>query len=84
MRVDGDTRRLSQLLDNLLTNSRRYTDAPGRIRVSVLADANVVRLAVDDTGGGRDRHRERARRPRRSREIASSRITLKELKLYRM
>ena len=50
--VDGDARRLSQLLDNLLTNSQRYTDAPGRIRVSVQADAKTVRLAVDDTAPG--------------------------------
>lgn len=50
--VDGDARRLSQLLDNLLTNSQRYTDAPGRIRVTVQTDAKTVRLAVDDTAPG--------------------------------
>jgi two-component system sensor histidine kinase BaeS len=50
--VDGDARRLSQLLDNLLTNAQRYTDAPGRIRISVQTDADVVRLAVDDTAPG--------------------------------
>lgn len=50
--VDGDARRLSQLLDNLLTNSQRYTDAPGRIRIAVHADANTIRLTVDDTAPG--------------------------------
>ena len=50
--IEGDARRLTQLLDNLLTNSRRYTDAPGRVRVSLLADHAVVRLAVDDTAPG--------------------------------
>lgn len=47
--IDGDARRLSQLLDNLLTNSQRYTDAPGRIRIVVQVQANIVRLIVDDT-----------------------------------
>ncbi len=50
--IDGDARRLTQLLDNLLTNSRRYTDAPGRIRVSLLVDQALIRLAVDDTAPG--------------------------------
>jgi two-component system sensor histidine kinase BaeS len=50
--VDGDARRLSQLLDNLLTNSQRYTDAPGRIRISLQVETNKVRLAVDDTAPG--------------------------------
>ncbi len=50
--IDGDARRLTQLLDNVLTNSRRYTDAPGRVRVSLLIDHTVVRLAVDDTAPG--------------------------------
>jgi two-component system, OmpR family, sensor histidine kinase BaeS len=47
--VDGDGRRLSQLLDNLLTNSQRYTDAPGRIRIAITSDATIVRLTIDDT-----------------------------------
>src|SRR5690606_35620781 len=33
--VRGDARRLCQLIDNLLANARRYTDAPGRIRVQL-------------------------------------------------
>jgi two-component system sensor histidine kinase BaeS len=35
MPLQGDEARLLQLLDNLLENSRRYTNAPGRIRVGV-------------------------------------------------
>lgn len=42
----GDEARLLQLLDNLLENSRRYTDAPGLVRVGVQPrqDAFVVNL----------------------------------------
>ena len=50
--VDGDARRLSQLLDYLLSNSQRFTDAPGRIRVTAQSDVKTVRLAVEDTAPG--------------------------------
>ncbi len=50
--VDGDARRLSQLLDNLLTNSQRYTDSPGRVHVAVQTSGKSVRLIVDDTSPG--------------------------------
>ena len=49
--VRGDARRLAQLIDNLLANARRYTDAPGRIRVE-LADGRAAR-AADHRGHAR-------------------------------
>ncbi len=48
----GDARRLGQLLDNLLANARRYTDAPGRIRVELGRRGNTIELTVDDTPPG--------------------------------
>jgi two-component system, OmpR family, sensor histidine kinase BaeS len=50
--VRGDARRLAQLLDNLLSNARRYTDTPGRIRVTVHRSGTQVRLVVEDTAPG--------------------------------
>lgn len=51
-RVRADARRIAQLLDNLLANARRYTDAPGRIRVALDASARCARLVVEDTAPG--------------------------------
>lgn len=50
--VRGDARRLTQLFDNLLTNSRRYTDAPGRIQVSIAQEGPALRVNIDDTAPG--------------------------------
>jgi two-component system sensor histidine kinase BaeS len=50
--VRGDTRRLAQLVDNLLVNARRYTDAPGRVRVELAAIDRAALLTVDDTPPG--------------------------------
>lgn len=52
----GDRARLRQLLDNLLANVARYTDAPGRVVVALEAideagDARC-RLRIDDTAPG--------------------------------
>ena len=47
--VRGDARRLAQLLENLLANSRRYTDTPGRIRLELQRTATHARLFIDDT-----------------------------------
>ncbi len=51
-RIRGDARRLDQLIDNLLANARRYTDAPGRIRVVLAYGSAQVRLILDDTAPG--------------------------------
>jgi len=50
--VRGDARRLGQLLDNLIANARRYTDAPGRIRITLTRTGDSARLAIDDTPPG--------------------------------
>ncbi len=47
--IRGDARRLTQLFDNLLGNARRYTDAPGRIRLSIARDDTQLHLTLDDT-----------------------------------
>ncbi|MDO6788842.1 histidine kinase dimerization/phospho-acceptor domain-containing protein [Cobetia marina] len=39
LRVLGDTQRLHQLWSNLASNTRAYTDAPGRLKVSLLHEA---------------------------------------------
>jgi len=50
--VRGDRERLRQLLRNLLTNSQRYTDAPGRVRVRLAAAGPWWRLTVEDSAPG--------------------------------
>lgn len=50
--VRGDARRLRQLLDNMLANAQRYTDAPGRIRVEFKSDEKRLRLIVEDSPPG--------------------------------
>jgi two-component system sensor histidine kinase BaeS len=48
-----DTQRIGQLLSNLLENSLRYTDAPGRITVQLRhGDAGEAVLCVDDSAPG--------------------------------
>lgn len=50
--IRGDHRRLSQLLANLLENSRRYTDAPGRVALSAQGERDEVVLTIDDSAPG--------------------------------
>jgi two-component system, OmpR family, sensor histidine kinase BaeS len=51
-RVMGDPERLAQVLDNLLTNALRYTDAGGRIDVHLETRGGEAVLEVADTGIG--------------------------------
>jgi two-component system sensor histidine kinase BaeS len=50
--VNWDFGRIEQLLANLLTNSLRYTDAPGSIAVGWNSDGRIVTLTVDDSAPG--------------------------------
>lgn len=52
--VRADRVRCAQLVDNLLVNARRYTDAPGTIAVSVARDGDRAVLRIDDTPPGVD------------------------------
>lgn len=47
-----DVGRIQQLLANLLTNSMRYTQPPGRVTVTWVQKAGNVLLSVDDTAPG--------------------------------
>ncbi|HEY3177781.1 MAG TPA: ATP-binding protein [Casimicrobiaceae bacterium] len=47
--VDGDATRLMQLFNNLLENSLRYTDPPGRLRIAVHADKKTARIDFQDS-----------------------------------
>jgi two-component system sensor histidine kinase BaeS len=50
--IRGDARRLGQLLDNLIVNARRYTDASGRIRIELSRGRDSACLILDDTPPG--------------------------------
>lgn len=50
--VDWDFGRIEQLLSNLLENSLRYTEAPGRITVGWTATAQTLQLLVQDSAPG--------------------------------
>jgi two-component system, OmpR family, sensor histidine kinase BaeS len=50
--IRGDARRLAQLIENLLGNARRYTDAQGKIRATIACGNAQVRLTFDDTPPG--------------------------------
>ena len=50
--VDGDEKRLHQVVANLLSNALRYTDEGGRVTVSTVGDGELGVLRVEDTGIG--------------------------------
>ena len=50
--VRWDSKRIEQLLGNLLDNSLRYTDAPGQVVVTLRSDETKVLIEVDDTAPG--------------------------------
>ena len=52
--VNGDARRLRQIIDNLLENCSRYTASSGEIIVTVRQDGLWAELTVADTGPGVD------------------------------
>ena len=50
--VIGDPVRLTQVVENLVMNSVKYTPAPGKIRVEIATGARDVRIIVRDEGIG--------------------------------
>lgn len=50
--VDGDEQRLRQVVDNLLANAVKYSNGPGRIRVTVGRLDETVEIKVCDSGIG--------------------------------
>ena len=52
VRILADPPRLTQILDNLLSNALRYTDAGGSVTVRVVARGEHAVLEVEDTGIG--------------------------------
>lgn len=50
--VRGDAIRLRQVLDNLLQNTLRYTDAPGRLRIELACDGECACLRWEDSAPG--------------------------------
>ena len=50
--IQADAQRMRQLLLNLLENSCRYTDAGGKVRITLRAKAGGVELCVEDTAPG--------------------------------
>ncbi len=50
--VEGDETRLAQVLTNLLSNSAKYTDRGGQIRVSAARDGDMAVVSVADDGVG--------------------------------
>jgi signal transduction histidine kinase/ActR/RegA family two-component response regulator len=52
--VNGDTRRLAQVVSNLLINSAKYTEPNGTITITASSDSTRVSLQVKDNGTGID------------------------------
>lgn len=47
--IDGDDTRIKQLIENLLSNSEKYTDSPGEVSVTLDANEQQVTLIFEDT-----------------------------------
>jgi CheY-like chemotaxis protein/nitrogen-specific signal transduction histidine kinase len=52
--IEGDPRRLHQVLNNVLANAIKFTPEGGSISLSCRADGERVRIAVGDSGVGID------------------------------
>jgi signal transduction histidine kinase len=52
--VLGDRTRVRQILDNLLTNAVKFTEAPGHVLVAATRDTELVTIDIADSGRGID------------------------------
>jgi len=50
--VNGDPRRIEQVVRNLMTNAIKYTPEKGHIRIGIYRDEEEVRIKVRDDGIG--------------------------------
>ncbi|MDX2272141.1 MAG: hybrid sensor histidine kinase/response regulator [Cyanobacteriota bacterium] len=50
--IQGDPQQLEQVINNLLSNAIKYTPEQGSITIKILADADWVRMTIQDTGLG--------------------------------
>jgi two-component system sensor histidine kinase BaeS len=50
--IEGDEQRLTQLMNNLLENTLRYTDSGGIVRISVHAEGDSVAVECQDSAPG--------------------------------
>ena len=50
--ITGDPRRLTQVFVNLLTNAAKYTPDGGTITISAIADGELLRVEIADSGVG--------------------------------
>ncbi|HEY1353218.1 MAG TPA: HAMP domain-containing sensor histidine kinase [Ktedonobacteraceae bacterium] len=50
--LQGDARRLGQVITNLLTNALKYSPGAGPVRVEIVYEQRVARLSVRDAGRG--------------------------------
>lgn len=48
-KINADAKRIEQLLINLITNAKTYTDSPGEIVLSLTSDKQNITLKIDDT-----------------------------------
>lgn len=47
--INGDQDRLLQLFSNILNNSLKYTDAPGRVSIRTELKKDKIQISIDDT-----------------------------------
>ncbi|HEY7291369.1 MAG TPA: ATP-binding protein [Vicinamibacterales bacterium] len=50
--IEGDAKRLYQVLNNVLSNAVKFTDAGGTIRLRCVADERRLRIEIRDSGIG--------------------------------